>query len=518
MRTVATPARRSGRRLEYSSPTEASLPDMGGRGVGGPTNPKANGNETGPNIGFILDSLNTCYLKVDRNYVIVEANAHALSWLRLPLRAVVGRGYSEVFRGSPQHMLQSAVESTVFTDRELRSHDRPDRWVELHAHPVRDGAIVFFKDISERKKLERHASHMKVLLERTLDTLSAHVVVLDKTGTIVASNLAWRRFAQAHGLAGPAPDRPLNYLALHAAPLASCPEAKQIADLLASLLGGRRRAARHVYAWQCAGETLWFQLSAAGFESEGETYLVVVNEDVTAVKEARSMLGEAAERASILKSEERRRIAEELHDSTVQHVVAAGLNLMSLKSRLAADRRSRDLVGEIDASLEAAMKELRTITYLLHPPDLDQDGLRATLASYVHGFDNRTGLKTRLRVSEAVDALPSTLQRTFLRIVQDMLADVHRHASATRVCIDVRCMLRRLHLVVSDDGRSTMRAAAASRGKQAPRGKSGRGAGIPGIRARLRRLDGELRVESGPRGGTTLHAMVPMQAPPMARR
>lgn len=516
MRTVATPARRSGRRLERSSRTQASLPDMGERSVASPTIPKANGDEFGPNIGFILDNLDTCYLKVDRNYVIVEANSRALIWLRLPREAVVGRGYAEVFGRSRLHMLESAVESAVFTDREFRFHDRPDRWVELHAHPVRDGAIVFFRDISEQKMLEQNASRTKVLLERTLDALSAHVVVLDKTGTIVASNLAWRRFALAHGLVGSSFDRPLNYLALHAAPLANCPQAEKIAELLASLLGARRRAARLIYEWQCAGGTLWFQLSAARFENEGESYLVAVNEDVTAAKEARLMLGEAAEHASILKSEERRRIAEELHDSTVQHVVAAGLSLMGLKSRVAADRRSRDLVGEIDASLEAAMKELRTITYLLHPPEIEQDGLRATLASYVHGFDSRTGLKTRLRVSEAVDALPSTLQRTFFRIVQEVLADVHRHASATRVCIDVRCLLQRLHLVVSDDGPDTTRAAPGR--KRAPRGKSRRGAGIPGIRARLRRLDGELRVGSGPRGGTTLHAMVPMHAAPMARR
>jgi signal transduction histidine kinase len=470
---------------------------------------KAKADEFGASIGFILDSLDTCYLKVDRNYVIIEANARALSWLRLRREEVIGRGYKKVFRRSPLKMLENAIEATIFTDHELRSHDRPDRWVDLHAYPVRDGAIVFFKDISEQKLLEQDASWTRVLLERTLDALSAHVVVLDNTGTIVASNLAWLRFAEAHGLAASPADQPPNYLALYALPVERSPDAARIVEVLSSVLAARRRAARLIHAWHCEGKTLWFQLSAARFESEGETYLVVVNEDVTAVKEAQHVLGEAAEHVSLLKDEERRRIAEELHDSTAQHLVAAGLNLMGLKTRVVADAAAVDLVQDIDASLEAAMKELRTITYLLHPPDLDKDGLRATLATYVHGFDKRTGVKTRLRISPSVGLLPAPLQRAFFLIVQEGLADVHRHASASRVAIDLRCVQRRVHLLVRDDGRGIGRA---SGGKRAPERQPSRGAGSASIRARLRQFGGELRIVSSPGGGTTLHAMVPIHA------
>jgi len=469
---------------------------------------KVKADEFGACIGFILDNLDTCYLKVDRNYVIVEANSRALSWLRLRREEVIGRGYKTVFRRSPLKMLENAIEATIFTDHELRSYDRPDRWVDLHTYPVHDGAIVFFKDISAQKSLEQDASWTRVLLERTLDALSAHVVVLDKTGTIVASNLAWRRFAETHGLASSSDQSP-NYLALYALPVERSPDAARIVEVLSDLLAARRRAARLIHAWHCEGKSLWFQLSAASFESEGETYLVVVNEDVTAVKEAQHVLGEAAEHVSLLKDEERRRIAEELHDSTAQHLVAAGLNLMGLKTRVAADQASVDLVQDIDASLEVAMKELRTITYLLHPPDLEKDGLRSTLATYVHGFDKRTGVKTRLRVSPAVGLLPATLQRAFFLIVQEGLAEVHRHASASRVAIDLRCVQGRVHLLVQDDGRGIGRA---SSGKRAPERQLSRGAGSASIRARLRQFGGELRIVSSPGGGTTLHAMVPIHA------
>ena len=465
-------------------------------------------------MGAILDSLNACFLKVDRNYVIVEANSRALGWLRMRREDVVGRGYKDVFRKSPMKMLENAVEATIFTDHELRSHDRPDRWVELHTHPARDGAIVFFKDISEQKSSLEKASRATALLKRTLDALSAHVVVLDKTGTIVASNPAWRRFAVAQGLVGSTTERAPNYLSLLAAPPAGCPDAGRIAELLSSLLVARRRAGRLTYAWRCEGRTLWFQLSAARFESDGETCLVVVNEDITAVKEAQQVLGDAAQRASAVKDKERKRIAGELHDSTAQHLVAAGLNLMGLKRRVEADKVSLSLVREIDASLDAVMKEVRTFTYLLHPPDLGKDGLRTTLVNYVHGFDKRTGLKTRLKLSAAADTLPPALQRTIFLIVQEALANVHRHAAASRASVDLRCLFQRLHLVVRDDGRGVIGGACGS--KRTARRRPGRSAGIASIRARLRQFQGELRLEPALRGGTKLHAMVPLRTASIA--
>ena len=103
------------------------------------------------------------------------------------------------------------------------------------------------------------------------------------------------------------------------------------------------------------------------------------------------------ERLLALQDEDRRRIANELHDSTAQHLVAIGLNLMRIRADASCKAETLDILDEIDGSLEEATKELRAFTYLLHPPDLQKEGLSATLRRYVEGFGRRTGLKITVR-------------------------------------------------------------------------------------------------------------------------
>jgi signal transduction histidine kinase len=150
------------------------------------------------------------------------------------------------------------------------------------------------------------------------------------------------------------------------------------------------------------------------------------------------------ERLLALQDEERRRIANELHDSTAQHLVAIGLNLMRLRADADVKAETLDILDEIDGSLEEATKEVRAFTYLLHPPDLQTEGLSATLGRYVEGFGRRTGLKITVRFCRRVDQLSLPLQQTLLRIVQEALTNVYRHASATCVSVNFRCVGKRL--------------------------------------------------------------------------
>ena len=158
------------------------------------------------------------------------------------------------------------------------------------------------------------------------------------------------------------------------------------------------------------------------------------------------------ERALALQDEERRRIANELHDSTAQHLVAIGLNLMRVRADAAEGTKSLDILDEIEGSLEEASKELRAFTYLLHPPELQREGLSATLGRYIEGFGTRTGLKITMKSCRSVDQLSLPLQLALLRIVQEALTNVYRHASATCVSVNFRCVGKRLRLVISDDG------------------------------------------------------------------
>jgi PAS domain S-box-containing protein len=203
--------------------------------------------------------------------------------------------------------------------------------------------------------------------------------------------------------------------------------------------------------------------------------------------------------------EERRRIASELHDSTAQHLAAIGLNLMRIRADAAGRANTLDVLAEIDGSLEEATKELRAFTYLLHPPDLESEGLSATLGRYVEGFGRRTGLKITVQSSRSVDQLSLPLQLTLLRIVQEALTNVHRHASATSVSVNCRRVGKRMVLVISDDGQAAAEVAGHQSSKPIEVG-----VGIPEMIARMQQLGGNLQIDSGP-NGTAVRATVPVR-------
>jgi signal transduction histidine kinase len=166
-------------------------------------------------------------------------------------------------------------------------------------------------------------------------------------------------------------------------------------------------------------------------------------------------------------------------------------------------------LDEIDRLLKEASKELRAFTYLLHPPDLQREGLSATLGRYVEGFGARTELKITVKLVRSVDQLSLPLQLALLRIVQEALTNVYRHASATRVSIKFRRVGKRLSLVICDNGQR----AESSRGSGHFGHQDGKplraGLGIPGMIARVQQFGGNLVFQSGP-NGAAVHATVPV--------
>jgi signal transduction histidine kinase len=160
-------------------------------------------------------------------------------------------------------------------------------------------------------------------------------------------------------------------------------------------------------------------------------------------------------------------------------------------------------IATTESSLQEAIKELRTFSYLMHPLALQQRGLYNTLAAYVGGFADRSGLLCKVRMDRKHAKYPPLVQRTILRIVQEGLANAYRHASASRVSIDVRDLGARLHIVVADDGQGISSVLSPS---QRP---SRAGVGIRGIRMRLTQLGGRLRISAPRKGGTRLHAVLP---------
>jgi signal transduction histidine kinase len=202
-----------------------------------------------------------------------------------------------------------------------------------------------------------------------------------------------------------------------------------------------------------------------------------------------------------LHQEGQQRIAQELHDSTSQHLTAISLNLMALRNRAGAD--AAELIEDIRLSLREATRQVASFGYLLHPAEVQRDGLHSTLQRYVDGFAKRTRLEASFRATGTIDELPLPVQEALLRIVQEALANAYRHASASCVTVKLSHLRQRLHLVVADDGKG-------SRNKPLTDDteRPTLGVGIPGMKARVQQVGGMLQIRSRSTG-TVVHAVVP---------
>jgi PAS domain S-box-containing protein len=255
---------------------------------------------------------------------------------------------------------------------------------------------------------------------------------------------------------------------------------------------------------QKSGAQRWLQFDGKYELTEtGEpSRLVAVIADITERKTLEQEAAELSDRLITLQEEERQLIARELHDSTVQHLVAANLNLMSLRPKSASG--NAEVWDQVEGSMQEAMRELRTFSYLMHPPALHSDGLRSTIGQYVDGYAARSGLIAKVRLSPKLEDLPFQKQRALLRIVQEALANVHRHASASRVSVSLRRIAGSIHLTIADDGRG-MEGTSAAKGHASVRP----GVGILGIRERARQFGGDLKMQTGSQG-TRLHIVLPV--------
>ena len=239
--------------------------------------------------------------------------------------------------------------------------------------------------------------------------------------------------------------------------------------------------------------------------------LVAYALDITERKQIEESLQKANRQLHQLSSDllraqdyERRRIARELHDSTSQLLAALSINLSRLRySELGPERRRQALSEAIDLAA-ACSAEIRTVTYLLHPPLLDQVGLTAALQGYTQGFNQRTGIQVDIEIPPDFGRLPSEMETTLFRIVQEGLANVHKHSGSRLAVIRLQRNAGEVRLVLEDRGRGLPEALYPQ-----AKGFVRFGVGILGMRERAEQLGGRLELTSND-GGTTLTITLPM--------
>ncbi len=221
---------------------------------------------------------------------------------------------------------------------------------------------------------------------------------------------------------------------------------------------------------------------------------------------------------------ERQRIARELHDSTVQTITAVKLNLGLLRRHLGRDGSSggkfADVLDEGEELMDQAATELRTLSYLLHPPMLDDIGLAAAISWYVEGFARRSGLRIELEAPIDLGRLPAQVETSLYRIVQEALSNVHLHSGSKSARIRLNKRANAIWLRIQDRGKgmpaAIMQNGAGGNGgalDSTPDGAPALGVGIAGMRQRLRQLGGRLEIRSTSHG-TTITAVVPLATMP----
>ena len=205
-----------------------------------------------------------------------------------------------------------------------------------------------------------------------------------------------------------------------------------------------------------------------------------------------------------LQDMERRKIARELHDSVGQFLAGLKLNLGRLQRQESDDSaQSHPLVLEAIDLTDRAIGEVRTISHLLHPPLLDELGFLSAARWYAEGFAKRSGIQVELHLAEIVKRLPKEIELALFRVLQESLTNVHRHAKASRVDIEVRCTDDEVILILGDNGKG-LKPDVLQRFRAGHAG----GIGLAGMRERLAELGGTLAVESG-QAGTQIRATLP---------
>lgn len=234
-------------------------------------------------------------------------------------------------------------------------------------------------------------------------------------------------------------------------------------------------------------------LSRARFESEG--------------LERTAALQNLSQQLLQVQDEERRRVARDLHDSTGQTLAALKMNLVLLEGKLPRDQRTCGLLSETEALADQALQEIRTTSYLLHPPLLDEAGFSSAAQWFVEGFAKRSGVKVRMDIEPQVERLPIAVETALFRVLQEGLTNAHRHSGTLEISICFQHQLETAILEIRDCGRG-ISPAVLSRLRAA---SSESGVGLAGMRERLNKLNGKLEIEADDHG-TLLRAIVPLPA------
>jgi two-component system NarL family sensor kinase len=227
----------------------------------------------------------------------------------------------------------------------------------------------------------------------------------------------------------------------------------------------------------------------------------------TLTAERTAQLERLTQRLLKVQDEERRKIARDLHDSTGQTLAALKINLSVLQENCKDAPAMLAIVRDVAQLADRAIEEIRTMSYLLHPPLLDEVGFACAAEWYIDGFAKRSGINVKADIANSHARLPKSVEITLFRVLQESLTNVHRHSGASDASIHFQHEGDAVILEIRDFGKGIPE----ERLRLLHGVTAETGVGLAGMRERLHELNGMLEIESD-RCGTSLRATVPLYA------
>jgi PAS domain S-box-containing protein len=212
-------------------------------------------------------------------------------------------------------------------------------------------------------------------------------------------------------------------------------------------------------------------------------------------------------RLMLAQDEERRRIARDLHDSAGQTLAALAMSLGRIEREAKRDPKQLfESIKDAQDLIQELTREIRTTSYLLHPPMLDENGLSSAVRWYIDGLAERSGLRIELNIPADLERLAPEVELAIFRLIQECLTNVHRHSGSKIAIIRISREADKIHVEVQDHGKGI------SQERLVEVQSQGVGVGIRGMRERVRQCHGELNIDSNALG-TKITATFPAQIP-----